>query len=58
MKYYRLEVQLAYLVDFARFLLRFAPHLTFFVLQIRLTLLGIFFTRVHLHLFFYLVLYL
>ena len=28
-KYYRLEVQLAYLVDFARFLLRFAPHLTF-----------------------------
>ena len=26
-KYYRLEVQLAYLVDFAQFLLRFAPHL-------------------------------
>ena len=38
-KYYRLEVQLAYLVYFAQMLLRFASHLIFSALQISLTLL-------------------
>ena len=48
-KYNQLEVQFAYLVNFAQFLLRFAPHLTFFLLQISLTLQGITFSLIHLH---------
>ena len=57
-KYYRREVQLAYLVDFAQFLLRFAPHLTFLHSKLVLHSQESLFTGVRLHLFFYLVLYL
>ena len=38
-KYYLLQVQLAYLVNFAHFLLQLATHFTFSALQISLTLL-------------------
>ena len=50
--YYRLEVQLAYLVHFAQFLLRFPPHLTFLHSKLILHSLEKFFTRVRLHLYF------
>ena len=42
-KYYRLKVKLAYLVDFAQFLPRFALHFTFLHFN-SLTLLGIAFS--------------
>ena len=58
-KYYRLEVQLAYLVNFAQLLLRFASHFTFSALQISLTLLWVnFFKNTYILFYFYLVLYL
>ena len=57
-RYYRLEVQLAYLVDFARFLPRFASHFT--SLHSKLFLHSYNFSRLRLHSFFFLnlVLYL
>ena len=42
-KHHRLEVQLAYLVDFARFFLWFAPILLFYTPSCSLTLCGIIF---------------
>ena len=56
-KYYQLEVQLAYLVNFAQLLLRFASHFTFSALQISLTVLWItFFKNKYIFIYFYLVL--
>ena len=48
-KYCRLEVQLAYFVEFAQFLLRFAPRLTFLHSKLVLHSLESLFTRVNLH---------
>ena len=57
-KYYRLELQPAYLDDFVQSLLRFAPHLTFLHSKLVLYSLESLFTRVRLHSFSYLVFYL
>ena len=50
-KYYRLEVKLAYLVDLAQFLLRFVPRLTFLYSKLVLHSLESLFTSLRLHLF-------
>ena len=58
-KYYQLEVQLAYLVDFAKFLLRFTPHLTFLLSKLQSYTLWNHFSQEYIYIYFFnLVLYL
>ena len=54
-KYYRLEVQLAYLVSFAQFLLRFSSHFTFLHSKSILISWESLFSRKHVHLFIYFI---
>ena len=52
-KYYRLQVQLAYLVDFVQILPWFTPHFPFLLFNLDLHSLELLFIRVCLHLFFF-----